>query len=99
MQDSRGLGGDEVDGGLVVLEVDVLPADLLLGVLLLLQLEDVLVEEVLQRLVGIVDAQLLKAVVVEVLQEEDNAQVNSACLCYIFEAFRSYKDMCHASIR
>ena len=83
MQDSRGLGGDEVDGGLVVLEVDVLPADLLLGVLLLLQLEDVLVEEVLQRLVGIVDAQLLKAVVVEVLQEEDNAQVNSACLLYL----------------
>ena len=82
VQDSCGLGGDEVDGGLVVLEVDVLPADLLLGVLLLLQLEDVLVEEVLQCLIGIVDAQLLKAVVVEVLQEEDNAQVNSACLCY-----------------
>ena len=99
VQDSRGLGGDEVDGGLVVLEVDVLPADLLLGVLLLFQLEDVLVEEILQCLVGIVDAQLLKAVVVEVLQEEDNAQVNSACLCYISEAFRSYKDVCHASIR
>ena len=38
------------------------PLDLLLGVLGLLQLEDVLVEEVVQVLVGIVDAQLLKAI-------------------------------------
>lgn len=82
VQDSRGLGGDEVNGGLVVLEGDVLPADLLLGVLLLLQLEDVLVKEVLQRLIGVVDAQLLKAVVVEVLQEKHQTQNPARQLTY-----------------
>ena len=69
VEDAGGLGGNEVDGGLVVGEVDVLPADLLLAVLGLLQPEDVLVEEVLQRLVGVVDAQLLEAVHLEILHK------------------------------
>ena len=47
---------------LVVRVGDGSPLDLLLGVLGLLQLEDVLVEEVVQVLVGIVDAQLFEAV-------------------------------------
>ena len=54
---------DEVDAGLQVHpEVDELPLDAFLLVLLLLQHEHVLVEELLQLLVGEVDAQLLKAV-------------------------------------
>lgn len=64
----RGLQGrrhllDEVDAGLEVhAEVDELPLDALLLVLLLLQHEHVVVEELLQLLVGEVDAQLLEAV-------------------------------------
>ncbi len=46
---------------MVVLVVDVLPNDAFTGVLLLLQLENVPDEELLQLLVGKVDAQLLKA--------------------------------------
>lgn len=46
---------------LVVLIVNVLPNYVFTGVLLLLQLENVLDEELLQLLIGIVDAQLLKA--------------------------------------
>ena len=80
MQNAQGLGGDEVDGGLVVLEVDVVPGDALLAVFLLLQLEDVLVEEVLQRLVGVVDAQLLEAVDLEVLQQVEAAPCLRALL-------------------
>ena len=54
---------DEVDAGLQVhAEVDELPLDALLLVLLLLQHEHVVVEELLQLLVGEVDAELLKAV-------------------------------------
>jgi hypothetical protein len=48
-----------------------IPFDLLLGVLLLLQLEDVLGKVVLEVLVGVVDAKLLKAVLLEVLKAED----------------------------
>lgn len=43
-------------------ERDGLPLDSLFGVLLLLELENVLVEVELQILVGVVDAQLLKTV-------------------------------------
>ena len=54
---------DEVDAGLQVhAEVDELPLNALLLVLLLLQHEHVVVEELLQLLVGEVDAQLLEAV-------------------------------------
>ena len=54
---------NEVDGGLQVeAEVDEVPLDTLLAVLLLLQDEHVVVEELLQPLVGVVDAQLLKRV-------------------------------------
>ena len=54
---------NEVDAGLQVkAEVDEDPVDALPLVLLLLQHEHVLVEELLQLLVGEVDAQLLQAV-------------------------------------
>ena len=54
--DVHGFVGDHVQGILVVCELDVLPADVLQVVLLLLQLEDVPYEELLQVLVGKVDA-------------------------------------------
>ena len=54
---------DEIDAGLQVhAEVDELPLDALLLVLLLLQHEHVVVEELLQLLIGEVDAELLEAV-------------------------------------
>ena len=54
---------DEVDGALEVkAEVDELPHNALLLVLLLLQDKHVVVEELLQTLVRVVDAQLLKRV-------------------------------------
>ena len=54
---------DELDaGGQVHPEVDELPLDAFLLVLLLLQHEHVVVEKLLQFLVGEVDAQLLQAV-------------------------------------
>ena len=54
---------DEVNAGLQVqAEVDEAPLDALPLVLLLLQDEHGVVEELLQALVGVVDAQLLKGV-------------------------------------
>ena len=54
---------NELDGGgQVHAEVDELPDDALLLVLLLLQHEHVVVEELLQTLVRVVDAQLLQCV-------------------------------------
>lgn len=54
---------NEVDGSLQVqAEIDELPVDAFLAVLLLLQDEHVVVEELLQTLVSVVDAQLLKGV-------------------------------------
>ena len=48
-----------------------LPANALLIVFLLLELEDVLYEELLQMLVRVVDAQLFEAVCCEVLEAEN----------------------------
>lgn len=56
---------------LVVRELNVTPVDALAPVLLLLHLEHKLVKLLLQRLVGIVDAQLLKVVVLEVLEAKN----------------------------
>ena len=54
---------DEVDAGLQVhTEVDELPVDAFLLVLFLFQDEHVVVEELLETLVGVVDTQLLEAV-------------------------------------
>lgn len=59
--DVHGFVGDHVQSVLVVGELNVLPADVLQVVLLLLQFENVANEELLQILVGEVDAQLLEA--------------------------------------
>ena len=62
------LGLDEVQHVLVVHKLDVAPLDGLALVLGLLHLEDVLVEVLLQLLVGQVDAKLLKVVLLELLK-------------------------------
>jgi hypothetical protein len=53
---------NEIDGVLVVVEVDVVPLDRLSRVFSLLDLENGLVEVLLQLFVGVVDTELLKAV-------------------------------------
>jgi len=73
---------DEVNAGLVVIEINQFPLNLLLEVFLLLQLKDVLVELLLQFLVGVVDAELLERVDLERLkpvnvQNTDEAQSTS----------------------
>ncbi|GIX62627.1 DHHA2 domain-containing protein, putative [Babesia caballi] len=62
---------EELDAVGVVGEVEGVPGDALGGVELLLAAEDEVVEEVLQRLVGEVDAELLEGVVLEALEAED----------------------------
>lgn len=59
--DVHGLVSDHVQGVLVVCELDVQPVDALQVILLLFQLEHVPHEELLQVLIGEVDAQLLEA--------------------------------------
>eukprot|EP00042_Codosiga_hollandica_P058624 m.886787 g.886787 ORF g.886787 m.886787 type:complete len:1258 (+) comp59913_c0_seq1:2120-5893(+) len=60
---------DEVDAGLEVeAEVNEVPVDAFLLVLLLLNVEHVVVEELLQALVGVVDEQLLERVELEDLE-------------------------------
>lgn len=60
-QQVHGFAGQYVQGSLVILVVNALPNNVFTGVLFLLKLEDVLDEELLQLLIGEVDAQLLKA--------------------------------------
>ena len=66
-EDTNGIGQlDQINCRLqVVSEVDELPLDLLSGILLLFQNEHVVVEELLELLVRVVDAELLEAVVLE----------------------------------
>ena len=59
-------------------EVDELPDDALLLVLLLLQHEHVVVEELLQTLVRVVDAQLLERVELETRPTMTSHSANSA---------------------
>ena len=72
--------GDEVEGFLVVHELDMGPVDGLQVVLLLLELEDVLDKELLEVLVGKVDAKLLEGVGLEVLKAEDVEDADAAAV-------------------
>ena len=70
---------------LIVDEVNMLPADLLSVVLVLFHLEDVLDEKLLEVLVGVVDAELLEAVVLEVLKAENVQYANrQTAVAHIF---------------
>ena len=70
-QDARVAPIDEVENVLIVGELDELPRDALPLVLGLLQLEDEAVELLLERFVGVVDAELLEAVGIERFESED----------------------------
>ena len=70
------MGWGRLGRHLVVLELDVLPGDPLLDVQLLLRLKHAREEELLQLLVGEVDAELLEGVVLEVLKAEDVEQTD-----------------------
>ena len=68
---------EHVQEGPVVRELNVLDLDSLTLVLILLPREDVLVEVELKLLVGSVDAQLLKAVVLKVLKASQVQDANT----------------------
>ena len=68
VQDAQGLLLDQIQHILVVHECDVGPVDLLALVLGLLHLEHVLIEVLLQLLIGQVDAELLEIVLLERLK-------------------------------
>jgi hypothetical protein len=68
VQDAQGLLFNEVQHILVVHKGDVGPVNLLALVLGLLHLEYVLVEVLLQLLIGQVDAKLLKVILLEALE-------------------------------
>ena len=72
------ISGQDLLRHLIIDEADLLPVDALLVVLLLLHLEDVRHEELLQVLVGVVDAELLEAVRVKVLKAKDVEDPNCA---------------------
>lgn len=61
-QQVTGFPSQEVQDVLIVTKLDVTPRNVLLRILLLLQLEDVAHEELLQLLIGKINAQLLKAI-------------------------------------
>mmetsp|Transcript_6207 Transcript_6207/g.11770 ORF Transcript_6207/g.11770 Transcript_6207/m.11770 type:complete len:328 (-) Transcript_6207:1073-2056(-) len=69
---------DKIDTLLVVSKVDSFHADILLGIRLLLENENVLVEMLLKFLVGIIDAQLLEAVLLEALEPKNIQDTNHA---------------------
>ena len=70
-EDSCVFAVNEVEDFLIVGEGDKFPEDAFAFVLVLLQFEDVFVELLLERLVGVVDADLLEVVRLEGLKAED----------------------------
>ena len=72
--------GNEIERLLIVYKLDVMPIDCLVVVLLLLHLENVLDEELLQVLVGVVDAELLERVGSEVFEAEDVEHADRALI-------------------
>ena len=74
IQDAQRLALYEVQHILIVYKLDVGPVNLLSLVLSLLHLEDVLVEVLLELLIGQIDAELLKVVLLEALKACSMAQ-------------------------
>ena len=69
--DIHGLDGDQIEYALIVFEGNVFPIDVFVVVLLLFEFEDVMNEELLEILIGVIDAQLFETVALEVLEAED----------------------------
>lgn len=59
---------------LIVLELYVLPGDVLPNILVLLHLEHLLVKNLLQFLIGVVDTQLFKRILLEYFESENVQQ-------------------------
>ena len=73
---------NEIDALLEVhAEVDKLPLDAFLAVLFLLENEHVVVKELLQTLVGVVDAQLLERVVLNTNNHDIHRSSTDGALC------------------
>ncbi|KAI3485216.1 hypothetical protein L1887_51501 [Cichorium endivia] len=81
-ENADGSGGlDEINGGLEIeAKVDKVPLDVLARVLFLLEHEHVVVEELLELLVGVVDAELLEAVDLEDLEAGNVEDADEAAL-------------------
>lgn len=88
-QQGAGFPSQELQDVLIVTEFDIVPLHALFQILLLLQLEDVADEELLQLLVGKVNAQLLEA-----------AQGRKRrSFCSVFGHFRATDMMCEEEIK
>ena len=68
VDDSLRFLGDQINGWLVIVKLNNCPVNTFTGILRLLQFKDMLVEVKLQRFVGIINAQLFKAVHYKILQ-------------------------------
>ena len=69
--DVHRLHGNQIENPLIIFEGDVLPLDVFVVVFFLFEFEDMMNEELLEILIGIVDAQLFEAIPLEVLEPED----------------------------
>ena len=63
--------GNQIENPLIIFEGDVLPIDVFVVVFLLFEFEDVMDEELLEILIGVVDAKLFETIPLEVLESED----------------------------
>jgi hypothetical protein len=60
-----------IDGHLIVLKIDFSPRNPLPRILFLFQLENVLIEKLLQLFIGIINAQLFKAIFLKIFESEN----------------------------
>ena len=68
---SMRLSGYQINGVLIIRELDLFPVDLFSDIFLLFQSENMFIEVILESFVRIVDTQLFKAVHFEVLKIRD----------------------------
>ena len=91
--------GDHVECGLVVNEGNLLPVNSLFGVLFLLHLENVLHKELLQVLVCIIYAHLLKTVVFKIFKTKDIQNTNCTLIptyfCFEYSSIHFLNNIYH----
>ena len=88
---------DHVQSGLVVDERYFLPANSLLGVLLLFHFEDVFYKELLEVLVCIIDTELFKTVMFKVLKTENVQNSNCTLVSTYFSFENCFVDFLNGS--
>jgi len=99
VQDSQRLLLNEVQNVLVVHKGDIGPVDLLPLVLSLLHLEDMLIEVLLQLLVGQIDAELLKVILLEGLKSCMPRKANLRGLLGRFSLLDCFIQLCDSLAR